>query len=66
MSLMDKMLKAGTVKGSSILADSSFFKEKDPIRTDLPILNIAFCGSAKLNAKRMPYFLSQRKLGSWR
>lgn len=45
MSLMDKMLKAGTVKGSSILADSSFFKEKDPIRTDLPILNIAFCGS---------------------
>jgi len=45
MSLMDKMLKAGTVKGSSVLADSSFFKEKDPIRTDLPILNIAFCGS---------------------
>ena len=45
MSLMDKMLKAGTVKGSSVLIDSTFFKEKDPIQTDLPILNIAFCGS---------------------
>lgn len=45
MSLLDKMLKAGSIKGSSILAKSSFFKNKDPIATDLPILNIAFCGS---------------------
>ena len=52
MSLMDKMLKAGTIKGSSVLADSSFFNEKDPIKTDLPILNIAFCGS--LNGGLLP------------
>lgn len=45
MSLLDKMLKAGSVKGSSVLSKSSFFKNKDPIATELPILNIAFCGS---------------------
>lgn len=45
MSLLDKMLKAGSVKGSTILAKSSFFNDKDPIRTELPIVNIAFCGS---------------------
>jgi len=45
MSLLDKMLKAGSVKGSTVLAKSSFFKDKDPIQTDLPIVNIAFCGS---------------------
>lgn len=45
MSLLDKMLKAGSVKGSSVLAKSSFFKDKDPIQTELPIVNIAFCGS---------------------
>jgi RecA/RadA recombinase len=39
------MLKAGSVKGSTVLAKSSFFKDKDPIQTDLPIVNIAFCGS---------------------
>lgn len=47
MSLLDKMLKAGSVKGSAVLSKSSFFKDKDPIKTDLPILNIAFCGSLK-------------------
>jgi len=45
MSLLDKMLKAGSVKGSTVLAKSSFFNDKDPIRTELPIVNIAFCGS---------------------
>ena len=45
MSLLDKMLKAGSVKGSSVLAKSSFFNDKDPIKTELPIVNIAFCGS---------------------
>ena len=47
MSLLDKMLKAGSVKGSSILSKSSFFNVKDPIQTELPIVNIAFCGSLK-------------------
>ena len=45
MSLLEKMLKAGSVKGSSVLAKSSFFNDKDPIKTELPIVNIAFCGS---------------------
>lgn len=45
MSLLDRMLNAGSVKGSSILAESKFFAEKDPIQTELPILNIAFSGS---------------------
>ena len=45
MSIMDKMLKAGSIKGSAVLSKSDFFKEKQPIQTDLPILNIAFSGS---------------------
>ena len=47
MSLLDKMLKAGSVKGSTVLSKSSFFNTKDPIQTELPIVNIAFCGSLK-------------------
>lgn len=52
MSLLEKMLKAGSVKGSSILSKSDFFKAKDPIKTDLPIINIAFSGS--LNGGLIP------------
>jgi RecA/RadA recombinase len=47
MSLLDKMLKSGAVKSSSILSKSSFFEEKNPIQTELPIVNIAFSGSLK-------------------
>mgnify|MGYP003958330427 CR=1 FL=1 len=52
MSLLDKMLKAGSVKGSSVLSKSNFFQTKDPIKTDLPIVNIAFSGS--LNGGLIP------------
>lgn len=45
MSLLDKMLKAGAVKNSAVLSKSSFFATKQPIKTELPILNIAFSGS---------------------
>jgi RecA/RadA recombinase len=45
MSLLDKMLKAGSVKTSNVLSKSAFFQEKDPIKTELPIVNIAFSGS---------------------
>lgn len=45
VSLIDKILKNSPTKHASILADSVFFKEKDVIPTDLPILNIAFSGS---------------------
>ena len=47
MSLLDKMLKAGAVKSSSVLSKSKFFEEKNPIQTELPIVNIAFSGSLK-------------------
>lgn len=45
MSLLDKMLKAGSIKSASVLSKSSFFNAKEVIPTDLPILNIAFSGS---------------------
>ena len=45
MSLLEKMLKSGSIKGASVLAKSSFFNTKESIPTDLPILNIAFSGS---------------------
>lgn len=47
MSLIDKMLKAGSIKNSAILSESKFFNVKNPIQTELPILNIAFSGSLK-------------------
>jgi RecA/RadA recombinase len=47
MSLLDKMLKSGAVKSSSVLSKSKFFDAKDPIKTELPILNIAFSGSLR-------------------
>lgn len=43
-SLMERMLKAGTVKTATVLSASKFFKQKDPIVTKLPILNVAFSG----------------------
>ena len=52
MSLLDKMLKAGSVKTSNVLSKSAFFQEKDPIKTELPIVNIAFSGS--LNGGLIP------------
>ena len=42
--LLEKMMNLGTVKSSSILSKSAFFNEKDTIKTDLPILNLAFSG----------------------
>lgn len=45
MSLLDKMLKAGSIKSASVLSKSSFFNAKEVVPTDLPILNIAFSGS---------------------
>lgn len=44
MSLMDKMLKAGSKNGASILAESEFFNNTEFTPTNLPILNIAFSG----------------------
>jgi hypothetical protein len=43
--LLDRILKNSPTKHASILSESEFFKDKDVIPTDLPILNIAFSGS---------------------
>lgn len=45
MSLLDKMLKAGSIKSASVLSKSTFFNAREAIPTDLPILNLAFSGS---------------------
>ena len=42
--LMEKMMKAGSIKDSSVLSDSPYFVERDMVTTDLPILNVAFSG----------------------
>jgi RecA/RadA recombinase len=44
MSLMEKMLKSGSIKATNILSESSFFNEKDTIPTDIPIINLALSG----------------------
>ncbi|MDD5150422.1 MAG: recombinase RecA [Flavobacterium sp.] len=41
--LLGKLLKAGSL-GSTVLSESSIFKEKDFVKTDLPVLNLAFSG----------------------
>jgi len=42
--LLDKLLKAGSVKDSAVLADSPYYSKRDIIPTELPILNIGFAG----------------------
>lgn len=42
--LMERMLKAGSIKTAEVLSKSSYFNEKDIIQTSLPILNVAFSG----------------------
>lgn len=41
---MERMMKAGSVKGSEILATSGFFKNENMVTTELPILNVAYSG----------------------
>ncbi len=43
-SLLSRMLKSGSVSGASILSESSIFAKKNPVTTELPVLNIAFSG----------------------
>jgi RecA/RadA recombinase len=42
--LLDKVIKAGSIKMADILSDTPFFNIKDCIPTELPILNVAFSG----------------------
>lgn len=42
--LMEKMLKAGSVKAANVLSESNFFNQKDSIPTKIKALNIALSG----------------------
>lgn len=45
MSIMDKLKKNSKVKTTAVLSESQFFKEKDMIATDVPMINVALSGS---------------------
>lgn len=47
MSIMDKLKKNSKVKETSILADSKFFTEKDMVKTEVPMINVALSGSTE-------------------
>lgn len=44
MSLLDTLKAAGSIKAQTV-AESSFFKPKEIIQTNIPILNVAFTGT---------------------
>ena len=41
---MDKLKKNSKVKGTEVLQDSVFFTEKDFVKTDVPMINVALSG----------------------
>lgn len=45
MSLLEKLQKAGSIKQSTILSQSTLFNEKDSIPTEIPIINLALSGN---------------------
>lgn len=47
MSVLDRMLKTGSTKNASVIADSTFFNDKEMVTTRLPVLNAAFSGDIK-------------------
>jgi len=44
-SLMDKMMKSGSIKHTSVLKQSALFNKKDQVPTEIPIINIALSGA---------------------
>ena len=44
MNLMDKLKKNSKIDTSSVLSQSKFFGEKDMIKTDVPMINVALSG----------------------
>ena len=44
MSLLDKMMKSGSLK-VELLSDSTFFNKKEPVPTEVPIINMALSGT---------------------
>ena len=43
-SILDKLKKNSTIKETSILSSSKFFKKKDMIPTSIPVINVALSG----------------------
>jgi RecA/RadA recombinase len=41
MSLLEKMRKSGSIKSAELLSESTFFNKKDPVPTEVPIINLA-------------------------
>lgn len=44
MGVMDKLKKNSKIKGTEVLQDSVFFTEKDFVKTDVPMINVALSG----------------------
>ena len=44
MGIMDKLKKNSKIKGTEVLQDSIFFTEKDMVKTDVPMINVALSG----------------------
>ena len=44
MSIMDKLKKNSKIKGTDTLADSIYFSEKEMVKTDVPMINVALSG----------------------
>ena len=45
MSIMDKLKKTSKIKETAILSKSQFFRDKDFVTTDVPMINVALSGS---------------------
>jgi len=44
MSIMDKLKKNSKIKETEVLSDSQFFRDKDFVTTDVPMINVALSG----------------------
>ena len=44
MSILEKLKKNSTIKDTSILSSSKFFKKKDMVPTSIPVINVALSG----------------------
>ncbi len=44
MSIMDKLKKNSKIKETAVLSDSQFFRDKDYVTTDVPMINVALSG----------------------
>ena len=47
MSIMDKLKKNSKVKETAVLSDSQFFRDKDYVTTDVPMINVALSGDTE-------------------